>query len=248
MYKVVGDVKRNLLNLINSKKSLDEISKIMGLGKTTVYYHLKKIMGLKRKPVRINTHNKELIGEVIGFFAGDGSYFNDKKKWHRGLLFHFNLKELKVIDYYYYSIKKLVGYFPTKYNGKSTTTIKLSRGEVIDFILSYVKFGKKKVKTIELKDKSLLRKRNFVSGFLRGLTDSDGYVRKGRKEIYFGSISHKLFKDYLNGLNFFEFEYKTYIQKREEHNDFYKVRLTGKEVDRFNKLIKPIKRLHGPIV
>ena len=58
-----------------------------------------------------------------------------------------------------------------------------------------------------------------------------------------GSKYINLFNDFLLGLKFFNFNYKIYIQKRKGYQDFYKVRLSGSEVDRFKILIKPVKRL-----
>jgi len=234
--------KSKILQLINQGGSLNKIKGITGVGKTTIYYYMRKLKGKKIVPVKIIFSDIELIGEVVGLFAGDGQYFYDKKRWDRRIRIFFNSKEDVLIRYYLKSIKRLINKFPRVYLHKSVRIMEVKSKEFSNFILGYVSFGNKKVRTIQLKDKNLLKNKNFTIGFLRGLIDSDGYVRKGRKEIYFGSISKNLFTDFLKGLDFFKFDYKCYLQKRKGYQDFYKVRLTGNEVDRFIKLIKPLKR------
>ena len=229
--------------MINQNKSLNVISNKLGLGKTTIYYYMRKIKGRKYIPIKLNLRSKECIGEIIGIFSGDGHYVNDKKRWDRRIRIYFNINEPKLVEYYKNSIKILINKNPTVLIGNSVKILQITSKSFCDFILSYVTFGSRKVLTIQLQNKNLLKNKPFVKGFLRGLTDSDGYVRKGRKEIYYGSISKNLFNDFLEGLNLFGFKYKTYVQKRAGCSDFYKVRLSKEEVDKFNSMIKPLKRL-----
>lgn len=229
--------------MIRSGKSLNKISRNLSIGKTTIYYHMRKIRGKKYQPPELKLNNLELIGEIIGFFCGDGQYINNRERWDQRIRFHFNAKENLIIEHYRKSLNFLTGRLPTLFLSNSVRIIQIHFKEFCQFILDYTNFSDKKTKTIELRKKDLLKNRRFVIGFLRGLLDSDGYVRKGRKEIYFGSISSKLFTDFLCGLNHFHFKYKTYLQKRVGRSDFYRVRLSGSEVDRFIHLIKPIKAL-----
>ena len=240
MPRLKKNIKKNIINLIKEGKSLNYIRSKTGVSKTTSYYYMKKINGRRYLPIKLKLKNKELIVEIIGLFAGDGYYVNNV--WDKRIRIYFNAKEIRLIDYYRKSFKKLTNKLPAVLSQKSVKIMQLHSKDFCNFILSYVIFGKRKVKTIELKNKLLLKDIKFVTGFLRGLIDSDGYVRKGRKEIYFGSISKNLFTDFLHSLNLFNFRYKTYVQKRDGFQDFYKVRLSGNEVDRFVKLIKPQKR------
>ncbi|HLF54058.1 MAG TPA: LAGLIDADG family homing endonuclease [Candidatus Nanoarchaeia archaeon] len=237
------DKKLEIIKQIKDGKSLGEIIRLTKARKTTIYYYMKKIRGKRHLPVKINSKDRELVGEIIGVFAGDGYYANDKKRWDRRIKIFFNAKEIPVIDYYRKAFKKISGKKPNVFRSNSVTIIQIHSGDFCNFILSYVAFGKRKVQTIELRDKSLLSNILFTKGFLRGLIDSDGYIRKGRKEIYYGSISKNLFDDFIQGLELFNFNYKTYLQKRKNCSDFYKVRLSGDEVDKFVNIIKPAKRL-----
>lgn len=246
MARLEFSVKEEIIERINNGESLGQISSFMNLGKTTVYYYIKNIKGIKYKPINFDLSNLEIIGEVIGLFAGDGQYVNDKKRWDRRIRIHFNAKELDLIDYYQNSIKLLTGKKPSVILSNSVKIMQICSKDFCDFILSYVNFNGKKVKTIQLKNKGLLNNKLFTKGFLRALVDSDGYVRKGRKEIYFGSISKNLFDDFLKGLRLFGFTYSCYTQKRDNCSDFYKVRLAGNEVDKFVRVITPIKSGNAP--
>ncbi len=242
MTRLSSKVKDKIISLIKRGKSLGKIINLTGTKKTTIYYYMRNIRGMKYTPVKLNLENKEIIGEAVGVFAGDGYYANDKKRWDRRIKICFNKNEENVIKYYQRSFEKLAGKAPSIVTSKSIKIMQLHSGKFCDFILSYVDFGQRKVATIELKNKKLLKERSFVKGFLRGLIDSDGYVRKSRKEIYYGSISNKLFKDFLDGLDLFGFKYKTYLQKS-AYSDFHKVRICGDEVDKFIKIINPAKAI-----
>lgn len=243
MTRLSSEVKQLIIREVHKGKSLNKIAELTKLGKTTVYYYMRKITGKKYVPLELKLTDTEVIGEVIGFFAGDGRYAVSNKGWDRRILFYFNKDEIPVINYYRDSIAKIIGKLPTLMEQKSVKIVQVHIRVFCDFIISYLSFQKRKVKTIQLKDKMLLKNKKFIRGFIRGLTDSDGYVRKGRKEIYYGSISKNLFSDFLKGLDFFGLKYKVYVQKGRGYSDFYKVRLSGEEVDKFIDLISPAKRL-----
>lgn len=243
MPRLSPELKDKIINYVKDGKSLSQIIKFTKIGKTTIYYYMRKIKGRKYSLIKLNLEDKEIIGEAIGIFAGDGYYAYDKKRWDRRIKIFFNKNENNVIKYYQKSFEKLAGKAPSIIVSGPINIMQMHSGEFCDFILSYVKFGQRKVATIELKDKKLLKEKSFVRGFLRGLIDSDGYVRKERKEIYYGSISNKLFTDFIKGLDLFGFKYKTYLQKG-IYSDFNKVRICGNEVDNFIKIIKPAKAIH----
>jgi intein/homing endonuclease len=243
MPRLAEEEKRNIISAVRSGKSLCEIMHETKAGKTTVYYYLRKIRGKKFKSLSLKLDNLELVGEVIGFFAGDGRYAVTRNGWDRRILFYFNKREVPVINHYRDSVERLIGRQPTLMFRPAITIMQIHARVFCDFILDYVSFGKRKVKTITLRNKILLKNRSFVKGFLRGLVDSDGYVRKGRKEIYFGSISKKLVNDFIDGLNLLKFNYKIYTQTGRGYSDFYKVRLIDNDVDKFMSLVKPAKGL-----
>ena len=222
-------------------KSLNFIKLLTGIGKTTIYYYMKKRNGKSIPEVTINTSNLELIGEIVGIFAGDGNYYYDSSKWETKIRFYFNEKETLLSDYYFERLFLFANKRPFDYNGKSVRIFEFKSKKIGTFLKEYLSWTGKKGYTIHLSKPALCKNKKFALGFLRGLLDSDGYVRKGRKEIYFGSVSIALADDFCRCLDTFHLPYVRYIQKRVKYADFHKVRLSGNSVDSFLIRIKPLK-------
>ena len=135
----------------------------------------------------------------------------------------------------------LTSKLPRFYDGKTIIIMELKSKELANFVSKYLSWENKKTKTIRLRNREFLKNKEFLIGFLRGLIDSDGYVRKERKEIYFGTVSKELSNDFIKALDELNLIYKTYIQKRKGCSDFHKVRIADNEVSKFCKKIRPIK-------
>ena len=65
--------------------SLRTIVRQLGLPKGTVYYHFRKTLGRKIKPLTLNFEPSQRLGEFLGIFASDGSYSFARKSYHYGL-------------------------------------------------------------------------------------------------------------------------------------------------------------------
>ncbi len=237
--------KNGIIKMLLKGRSLNKISEISSLSKTTIYYYMRQKLGRKYSLVSLKREDLELIGEVVGFFAGDGNIFHDIKKgqWH--VRFSFNRKEKRVISHYLNSLKSFTNKTPFKYDNDSVTILYYNSKELSRFFSEYLEWYGKKGNTVRLRDKKFLREKRFLIGFLRGLTDSDGYVRRNRKEIYFGSVSERLSNDFIGGLEILNLKSKKYVQKRSCCLDFNKVRLSGKDVDKFISIIRPVKALQN---
>ncbi|PIN88430.1 hypothetical protein COU61_04910, partial [Candidatus Pacearchaeota archaeon CG10_big_fil_rev_8_21_14_0_10_35_13] len=82
---------------IKKNRSLNEISRIMKMNKSTIYKYYREVKGKTMR--RINMPKEEsFIGEFIGLFAGDGNFYYDKKTGHYRIRFFFNIKEKKFVD------------------------------------------------------------------------------------------------------------------------------------------------------
>lgn len=221
-------------------KSLNQIAKKMNVGKTTIYYHTRKLLGKKIKEVVIDNSNEKKIGEFIGLFAGDGSYFFEKAKYSYRIRVHLNKKEHDIIQYYKKLIRELFGKSPNLYHMESVVILEIRSKIIYNFIKSYLEWNHNKTFTVKLKNFDKLSK-EFLKGFAKGLIDSDGYVRHGRKEIYFGTTSPALNKNFVDILKLINVNFKCYRQIRENRHIFYKTRLANEEVSKFVKIIEPIK-------
>ena len=91
--------REKIINLIKRGVSIPKISKELDVGKSTIYYHYKKIKGRRYPLVRIPDNNK-VTGEFLGAFAGDGSFFFDKKTGHYTISIHLHPKDDKNYGFY----------------------------------------------------------------------------------------------------------------------------------------------------
>jgi len=243
MRRLTPKEKKKIHRLLTEGKSLYFISRKLNLGKTTVYYHTRKIIGRKIKLIKVNEADDEKIGEFLGMFAGDGHYFRDKVNHKYIIRLSIGISESEIKDYYSNIITFVFGKSPRIYEQKSVYIIEISSKEVVNFIKKYLKWiDGFKTQTIKLIGDIDNYSIGFIKGFLRGLIDSDGYVRKERQEIYFGTVSKCLLENFTSGLKKFNFKFKVYEQKQPTGSKiFYKVRLSGDEVINFCRMIKPIK-------
>src|SRR3989344_7741807 len=68
--------------MLKADVPLYDIARQTGMHPSTLHYHYKKLYGLKLKKVNIHFPSQEEIGEFMGIFAGDGSFYHDKKRGH----------------------------------------------------------------------------------------------------------------------------------------------------------------------
>lgn len=240
MLRLSNSQKNKIIALSNRGASLNQIEKLMDISKTTIYYHVRKKFGKKIKEVTIDNSNERKIGEFVGLFAGDGSYFFDKEKYLYRVRIYLNKNERNVLQYYTKLLEKLFGKPPNVFYYKSIAILDFRSKVIVNLLKSYLKWRRNKTYTIGLKDYNKLSIQ-FLKGFAKGLIDSDGYVRCGQKEIYFGSTSPALNKNFVDTLKLLDIKYKCYVQKRTNRHVFYKTRIPSDEVTKFIRIINPIK-------
>jgi len=239
----LNEKQRNLIkNLALEGFSLNTISKKLNLPKTTVYYWFRKAVGRKIKKVKINDNNKEKVGEIIGLFAGDGNFFFDKKNCEYRVRFYLSRFENNILKHYFRTIASVFGKNPRVYTRESMNIMEIVSKDVISFIRRYLIWDDgSKTQTIKLSKGLDELSPDFLIGITRGLIDSDGYVRKNRREIYFGTVSKGLLKNFIDYLNKLDIKFKVYRQIQSNCSTFFKLRITNEEVAKFCNLIKPIK-------
>lgn len=186
----------NIEKLTKSGKSIRYIAKEMGLNLTTVYYYTRKINGLQRRQPNFTNLNANEIGEIIGAFAGDGSYYYSShgRSGHHIVRFHFNLENREYISYFENLLEKTgLNVFKciTKY--RNSLDLKVNSKKFIKFIREYLNWNGKKTYSVHLKFRKCLDDHDLQVGILRGLIRTDGHIRKD--EISFFSTSKKLAKD-----------------------------------------------------
>lgn len=234
------ETKEELCNLIKEGKSLNQIKSLIGIKKTTAYYYMLKIKGRRYPVITLNLSNPLLVGKFVGVFAGDGSYSYNKKYTSYSLRIHFNRSEVDVISHYSKIISALAKP-PLVYTCKNVTSLKIQCKELANLLKNYLSWEKgMKTHTIHLNNK-LIHDKEFYRGFAAGLIDSDGYVRKGSPEVYYGTISPMLMENMKMIMEMFNIRYKIYIQNRGDKSPFLKLRVPAQEALKCCEIFKPVK-------
>jgi len=235
-------VKQEMIEAIQGGVSIPRISKNLGLGKSTIYYHYKKIKGKKFKEPFVEPYFSEEEGEIVGIFAGDGSQYYDKKSGHYETNVHFGDKE------YALYVKKLFdGYFQKEFNLKNETggrfRLKGYCKGVYDYFSNYLSYESRK-KHCTVKLKTLNCPPAFVKGFLRGLVDTDGTICPGNNKIriIYYTTSEELAIQLKSLLERFNLKAGiSCINRKKTKKAIYHVYLLQAFVEPFLELIKPYK-------
>lgn len=232
------------ISMIRRGISLNKINKATGLGKSTLYFHYKKLKGKKTIPIKFNFSNETEIGEFMGIFAGDGSFYKQIKTSHYVIRVYVGYYELNYAEYLRdtfskWFTKKPAIYFTYYRGNRSAVIIQYYSKDIYLLIKKYLEWSGIKTYSIGLKNLDI-KKHNFNIGFLRGLIDTDGNFYAPKRRISFSSTSKKLSDQAYSimkeiggvtpNLN---------IIKKEGRHDLYTLALHGKNAKRLIKIIQP---------
>ncbi len=224
--------------------SLNKISQAYNIAKSTLYYYYKRINGKKTKQVTICFKSSSEIGEFLGIFSGDGSFFMDKKAYHYSVRVFIGAYEKR---YAYYLSERFNSWFSKQprvykreHNGKPSVIIieYYSKG-IYSFLKDYLVWEGKKGYTIRLKKLDFVNK-EFNLGFLRGLFDTDGNWYAPKKRVSLASVSKELIEQAkLILIHNCGLQPKCFIYKKAGCADLYTLTLHGVNAKRFIELVKP---------
>lgn len=229
-----------LLKKYSEGKSLTKISRETGISKGVVYYHIRKKFGRKYKPVVLNLKDKEKLGEFIGAFAGDGSFFFTKKTYKYEIFFHFSFKETEYAERISEISNSLFGkkayiWFDNK---NRTIRVRIMSKVIYKILKRYLSWSGKKSHTIALKRNVLNSSLDLLRGIARGLINSDGSVYIPKNRIAFGTVSVKLCKQFSYILHKFSINHYIYPVKYKRKKTLYHIHITGlKNLSTFSKKI-----------
>ncbi len=233
------EMKEFLKRLTLDGKSLNEISKITGLGKTTIYYQTKKLKVRQRKNFIIKLDDKQ-TGELIGAFAGDGSYYHNsnKKLYHHKVRYHFCLsKDLDYAKYIKQLLQKLnLNPFMIPIPAQNELNILVNSKDYIKFIKNFLEWEDNRTLSIRLKYPLDEYSNDFLVGFARALMDCEGFVEVSN--VSCACISKNLIINLSNIFDKFGIRYKLSIRKREgNRKDLYLIRVYRNSLKDYNKII-----------
>jgi len=206
--------KENIRKMTLDGKSLNQIVSLTGLGKTTVYYNVKDLKPRQWRELIINLP-EEKIGELMGAFAGDGSYYHPKNGSSHKIRFSLSIsKDMAYAKYLIDLLKKLnLNPFLYKKEKENGLDIIVNSKKFINFIFLFLEWKGKRTYSIMLKHELKEYSNEFLRGFVRGLMDTDGYVE--RSNVSCGVVSEGLIKNLTQIFDKFNIKYKFSIKKRE---------------------------------
>ncbi len=200
----------------------------------------------KRKPGKfICKLNDFQIGEIIGAFAGDGSFYHNTHGRSSMYMIRYFLSYQDDKDYADY-LANIIGktnlntnMFFRKYKGKgSTIELRACSKDLYNFIKTYIIWEKSdKTCSIRLIKDISGYSNDFLRGFVRGLMDTDGFVET--YNISLGVISEGLINNFKTILDKHKIESKLSIRKNREGNrrNLYICRVLRKK-DALLKILK----------
>jgi hypothetical protein len=212
---------------------------MFSLGKTTIYYHVRKKFGRKLKPLKMNLFNKEILGEFLGLFAGDG-YFNfDEENYKYRIIFFLSINEKLILKRLRRILFVLFGKYPNvqldDYN--HLYRVVLYGKQIYPLLKEFLEWEGKRSQTIRLK-KSSFSEKALLKGFIRGLINSDGSVYVKKSRLSFGSISKKMITQCSGILKSLEIEHKVYRSSSKNRKEFHFIVIEG--VDKVKKFDRTI--------
>jgi hypothetical protein len=231
MKRLSESQKSSLNKLIHENKSMRQISRELKLSHTTVYYHTRKARGLQFKHPDFSVLKSAEIGELMGAFAGDGSYY--LSKYGRGgnhfVKFYFESSDLLYINRIHGLLKKCgLNVFFCRVGKKRCTCLSVSSVDLISFIKIYLDWSGKKTYSVHLKG-APYQDHDFARGFLIGAMNTDGYITE--KVLSFSSTSEGFARDVSNVLKKLEISHRTgvYRDKRPDRRLRHTIVITDKK-------------------
>lgn len=239
MRRFSDEEKETIINLRNEGKSLYQICKFLkNRGKSTVYYHIRKNFGRSYKLIDLDHSNQNLIGEIMGLFASDGS---SVPHCNYQVRFHLDSNEEKYAKDFISVLKKVFNKKPFLFRRLKYNSIVISyMSKVIyEFVKEYLEWKGKKTYTIMLK--GLNHPKEFLIGFLRGYFDGDGYSKEYQRLSQFITTSESMYKQLQEILTSFKlnFDARVYHDKRKNRHTTYYIFLRKLEAVKFINLIEP---------
>ena len=224
-------------------KSLNQIVDLTGLNKNTIYYNVLKFKPKINREVYIDAISNKQLGELMGAFAGDGSYYHQnysslkKNSTQHRIRYHLSLKD--DLDYAHHLLVLLrkinLNPFVIKDAESSRLDISLSSKSFYELIKKHLTWNGNKTFSIRLRKDMGSYDKKFLAGFARGLMDTDGYVEISNVSV--ACISEGLIKDMAKILNKYNLRYKLSKKLREGRQILYLIRVYRDSLEKYAKLI-----------
>lgn len=231
-----------ILQLYSEGKSLNYLSKKYNHPKSSIYYITRKTFGRKYGLIKFNPDLDSEIGELVGAFAGDGSFMH-RKDGSYYVRFYLGVNEMDYALHLSELVNKVFGTTTNiwKVKNKNVIRVSLYRKFIYETLRKYLYWSDDKTYTIRLRNDISNYSDNFLKNFLSGLIVTDGFVTvKSRRKIGFTTISKELSKQVSDILKTFNIHYivnKTVYQNYTHKRPTYNTSINGKYAVSFKKAI-----------
>ena len=179
-----------IISMIKRGRSLNQISRVTGRSKTTIYYHMVRIRGKTNIDKLKIPDDPSILSEFLGAFAGDGSFHKGKNGKYTFIISLSRQFDNEYADYWVEVFKKKFNKDLKKYTYDNVIRLKLLSKRLYQTVDSFLVM-KNKTYDVMLKGKINEYSDDFLSSFVRGLMDTDGYV-SSRNVIGLSIVSKRM--------------------------------------------------------
>ncbi len=214
-----SDTINNILNLYKKGKSLNEISRKLGLPKTTIYYHTRKTFGRYYKEPYFNSKLEAELGEFVGAFVGDGNFYHTYNGDYQIRFFlgpgeRGYANRLSRIIYKLFKKNSSIWYYHSHHLFRLTVYGK----HIYKILEDELYFTHDKSFTVRLRKDLSYYSDKFLRYFVGGLISTDGTVSERR--VLFYTISPFLAIQYRQALKKFGIETSLYARKEQKELNY----------------------------
>lgn len=195
--------------------SVNKICKKLRLPKSVVYYWFRKERGVTFKQIKINENLEKEIGEIIGAFAGDGSFILDKNYKYK-IRFYLSPDEIPYAKKIRKLLRDVYGKSGKMYIYENITIVEIFGKVIINHIHKFLTWENKKTYSVRLKGNINKLSLDFLRGFCRGLIDTEGWITKNN--LMLSCVSDQLMNDLSNSLNILRIPHLKTSWKRKDEN------------------------------
>ena len=194
---------------------------------------------IKNVSIDLLKQNPEILGELLGIFSADGNCY--KSGHHFIIRFSLSADERDYAEnlmnlFSFYLCKKPFIYYEQHGSG---IVLKYNSRVLKDLLREYLDWESKKSYSICLKTTN--HPKDFLTGFIRGFLDCDGYTHKTQRKVSLFCISEKIMRQIFTIISDFGFDpdFYVYYDKRKNRKPMYFVNLVKDDAAKFIDFVQP---------
>ena len=217
----------------------------MGLGITTIYYQVRKFKPKMHKDFNVGELTDFEIGELMGAFAGDGSFYhkkydsiknNDSRYRTR---YHLSLvTDINYLNYLSDLLKKMnLNPIISHREEDNSIVLNINSKDFYKLIREYLTWEEDKTFTIRLLKPIQIYSEDFLRGFARGLMDTDGFLNEGNAGC--ACISEELINNLAGVYKLYNFDIsRSRIIRDGNRRPIFYIRVLRKSLKNFGEVMK----------